>query len=216
MLVFLPLLSRARNCLCGSVPHHGHCPFAGAMEDLFLLLSPSGNANGHGSWGQLRHWNQSVCSGSAMRGVILPAGPIGSAVGRKLNAGILAAPSVDSHRCLFQGVGRTFRSNTWLKWQQCHVALGLVARPSLFPVGSAGPAVPQVLPHCGTEVAQDHPKETEHCHRLPTMDAEVLFYHFPYLRKGNYFLSAARNGFSVAVVFLRGVWEAVFVVGARL
>lgn len=151
-----------------------------------------------------------------MRGVILPAGPIGSAVGRKLNAGILAAPSVDSHRCLFQGVGRTFRSNTWLKWQQCHLALGLVARPSLFPVGSAGPAVPQVLPHCGTEVAQDHPKETEHCHRLPTMDAEVLFYHFPYLRKGNYFLSAARNGFSVAVVFLRGVWEAVFVVGARL
>lgn len=114
-----------------------HCPLAGTMRDLFLLLSPSGNANGLGSCGTAETLKFGVAAlARAIRGIILCAGPAGSAVGGKLNPGNSGSPlSVDSQHCLLQGIGKTFYK---LPAVPCHSGVG--GSSPFVPAGSAGPA----------------------------------------------------------------------------
>lgn len=119
MLLFLILLSKAENCLCGSVPHRARCHVAEAMKDLFPLPFPSGNANGLGTCGAaetLGSRNQGAALARGMRDIILPAGPGRFAVRGKWKPGVVAArfPRMPI-ACPLKGFSKTFCTDTQAK-----------------------------------------------------------------------------------------------------
>lgn len=197
LLLFLPLLSKIENCLCGSVPHHAHCCVAGTMKDLFPLPSPSGNATGLGSRGAAEtpgSWNQGGSPGKRNKGHYF-ACRTWSFIGGKWKPGVLAAHSPwVPIACLLKGFCRTFCTDTQtlqLNCGHCHVysllylyfssscllhTWGFPARPSFGPSGQHGTCRdPQSRRQCRIaavdEVASgwhnDRPKETEYCHVAP-------------------------------------------------